>query len=83
MTFVWSGFVQYMNKKGKTEEKRPNREQIQTGNLKSEQRMLKGRLKVAQIHERVELQNILNCIQKRILVISRAENQRKHRKKKR
>ena len=62
---------------------RPNRRQIQKGKLRSEQRMLKRRLKEAPIHERPELQNILNDIQKRILVISRAENQRKHRKKKR
>ena len=45
--------------------------------------MLKRRLKEALSHKRPELQNILNDIQKRILVISRAENQRKHRKKKR
>ena len=45
--------------------------------------MLKNRLKEAPIYMRPELQNILNDIQKRILVISRAENQRKHRKKKR
>ena len=45
--------------------------------------MLKRRLKEAPSNERQELQNILNDIQKRILVISRAENQRKHQKKKR
>ena len=45
--------------------------------------MLKRRLKDAPIHERPEIQNILNDIKKRILVISRAKNQRKHRKKKR
>ena len=45
--------------------------------------MLKRRLKEAPIHERPELQNILKGIQKGILVISRAENQRKYRKKKR
>ena len=39
--------------------------------------MLKSQLKEAPIHERLELQNILNDIQKRILVISRAGNQRK------
>ena len=76
----WLGAV--MDKKDKTEEKWPNRRQIQKGKLRSEQRMLKRRLKEASIHERLELQNILNDIQKRILVISRAENQRKHRKKK-
>ena len=70
-------------KKDKTEEKQPNRGQIQKGKLRSEQRMLKRRLKEAQIHERLELQNILNDIQKCTLVISRAENQKKHRKKKR
>ena len=43
--------------------------------------MLKRRLKKATIHERLELQNILNDIPKKILVISRAENQRKHRKR--
>ena len=36
----------------------------------------------APIHERLDIQNILNNIQKRLLVISRVENQRKHRKKK-
>ena len=72
-----------MDKKDKTEGKRPNRRQIQKGKLRSEQRMLKRRFKEAPIHERQELQNILNDIQKKILVISRAENQRKHRKKKR
>ena len=77
----WFGAV--TDKKDKTEGKRPNRRQIQKGKLRSEQRMLKRRLKEAPIHERPELQNILNDIQKRILVISRAENQRKHRKKKR
>ena len=45
--------------------------------------MLKCQLKEALIHERLELQNILNDIKKRILVISRVENQRKDRKKKR
>ena len=45
--------------------------------------MLKRRLKEAPILERLELQNIVTDIQKRILVISRAKNQRKHRKKKR
>ena len=45
--------------------------------------MLKRRLKETPIHERPELQNILNDIQKRILENSRAENQGKHRKKKR
>ena len=68
-------------KKDKTEEKRPNRRKIQKGKLRSEQRMLKRRLKEAPIHERPELQNILNDILKRILVISRDENQRKNRKK--
>ena len=53
------------------------------GKLRSEQRMLKYWLKEAPIHERSELQNILNDIQERILVISRAKNQRKHWKKKR
>ena len=77
----WFGAV--TNKKDKTEGKRPNRRQIQKGKLRSEQRILKRRLKEAPIHERPELQNILNDIKKRILVISRAENQRKHRKKKR
>ena len=77
----WFGAV--TDKKDKTEGKRPNRRQIQKGKLRSEQRMLKRRLKEAPIHERLELQNILNDIQKRILVISRGENQRKHRKKKR
>ena len=77
----WFGAVTH--KKDKTEEKRSNRRQIQKGKLRSEQRMLKRRLKEAQIHERLELQNILNDIQKRTLVISRAKNQRKHRKKKR
>ena len=76
----WFGEVTH--KKEKNEGKRPNRQQIQKGKLRSEQRMLKCRLKVAPIHERVELQNILNDIQNRILVISRAKNQRKHRKKK-
>ena len=45
--------------------------------------MLKRRLKEVPVHERPELQNILNDIQKRILEISRKENQRNHRKKKR
>ena len=44
---------------------------------------VKRRLKEVPIHERLDLQNILNDIQKRIWVIFRAENQRKHRKKKR
>ena len=70
-------------KKDKTEGKRLNRRQIQKGKLRSEQRMLKCRLKEAPIHGRPELKNILNDIQKRILVIFIAENQRKHRKKKR
>ena len=59
-----------------------NRRQLQKGKLRSEQRMLKCRLKEAPIHEKFELQNILNVIQKRILVICRAENQRSHRKEK-
>ena len=54
-----------------------NRRQIQKGKLRSKQRMLKRQLKEAPIHERLELQNILNYI-KKILVISRSENQRKH-----
>ena len=45
--------------------------------------MLKHRLKEAPIHVGLELQNILNDIQKGNLVIPRAENQRKHREKKR
>ena len=77
----WFGAVTH--KKDKTEGKRPNRRQIQKGKLRSEQRMLKRQLKEAPIHERLELQTILNDIQKRIFVISRTENQRKHRKKKR
>ena len=75
-------FDAVMDKKDKTKRKWPNRQQIQKGKLRSEQRMLKRWLKEAPIHERPELQNILNDIQKRILVISRAENQRKHWKKK-
>ena len=71
-----------MHKKDKTEGKRPNRQLIQKGKLRSGQRMLKRRLKEAPIHERSGLQNILNDTQKKILVISRAENLRKHRKKK-
>ena len=77
----WFGAV--LHKKDKTEGKRPNRRQIQKEKLRSAQRMLKRRLKEVPIHEKPELQNILNDIQKKILVISRAENQRKHRKKKR
>ena len=61
MTFVWNVVT---NKKDKTEGKRPNRRQIQKGKLRSEQRMLKRRLKEAPIHERPELQNILNDIKK-------------------
>ena len=66
------------DKKDKTEGKRPNRStdtesKIKIGTENDE----------VPIHERPELQNILNDIQKRTLVISRAENQRKHRKKKR
>ena len=76
----WFGTV--MHQKDKTKEKWPNRRQIQKGKLRSEQRMLKCQSKEAPIHDRLELQNILNNIQKKILVISRAENQRKHRKKK-
>ena len=52
------------HKKDKTEGKRPNGRQIQKGKLRSEQRMLKRRLKEAPIHGRVELQNILNDIKK-------------------
>ena len=78
---MWFGAV--TDKKDKTEAKRPNRQQIQKRKLRSEQRILKRRLKEVPIHERPELQNILNDIQKRILVFSRAENQGKHRKKKR
>ena len=67
----WFGALMY--KKYKTEGKRPNRRQIQKGKLISEQRMLKRRLKEAPIHERSELQNILNDIKKKkILMISRA-----------
>ena len=77
----WFGAV--MHKKDKTKGKRPNRPQIQKEKLRSEQRMLKHRLKEAPIHERSELQNIQNDIQKKIWVIYRAENQRKHRKEKR
>ena len=50
------------NKKDKTEEIRPNRRKIQKGNLRSEQKMLRHRLKNAPIHENLELQNILNDI---------------------
>ena len=62
-----------MHKKDKTEVK----PKIEKGKLRSEQRMLKRRLKKAPTHERSELQNILYDIQKKILVISTAENQRK------
>ena len=41
-------FRALMNKKDKTEEKRPNRWQIQKGKLRSEQRMLKRRLTTVQ-----------------------------------
>ena len=37
-----------MHKKDKTEEKRPNKRQMQKGKLKSEQRMLKHRLTTVQ-----------------------------------
>ena len=71
------------HKKDKTEEIRPNRRQIPTGKLRSKQKMLRHRLRNAPIHERLELQNILNDIQKRNLLISRTENQRKLWNKKR
>lgn len=57
-------------------------EDIQKGK-KKEQRIVKRRLKETPIHERAGLKNLLKDIKARILVTSRAEDQRKHRQKKR
>ena len=76
----WFGAV--TDKKDKTKGKRPKRQELQKRKLRSEQTMLKCQLKETPSHERPELQNILNDIQKWILVVTRAENWRKHQKKK-
>lgn len=65
------------------DEKRSNRRKIQKGKLRTKQRVVKRRHKEAPIYEKANLKDLLNDIKTMILVISRDENQRKRRKKKR
>lgn len=68
---------------GKNVEKKPNRRQMKKGKLRSEQRLLKRRLKESHLQEKEGILILLNEIKQEILKISRAENQRKKRKKRR
>lgn len=73
---VYLEWLSVANAKGdRKENKRPNTWQIQKGKLIVEKRVVKHRLKEALI------QDLLNDIKKIILVFSRAESQRKHRKR--
>ena len=62
--------------------KQPNRRQEKKGQLRRQQRQLKQQLKDAPDNEKAGLQNLLDDIKQKILVISRAENHRKRRKRK-
>ena len=61
----------------------PNRRQVKKGQLRASQRQLKRQLQVAPDHEKQGLQTLLDDIRQQILVICRAENHRKRRKRKR
>ena len=63
--------------------KQPNRRQVKKGQLRARQRQLKRQLKDAPQQEKIGIQVLLDDIKQEILVLSRAENHRKRRKKKR
>lgn len=79
--FEWLGVA--TSSGDRKEEKWPNRRQIQNGKLTREQRVVKSRLKESPLHKRADLKDLVKEIKENIFVISRAENQRKGRKKKR
>ena len=60
-----------------------NRRQVKKGQLRARQRQLKRQLKEAPDLEKPGLEALLGDIKQQILVLSRAENHRKRRKKKR
>ena len=64
-------------------ERHPNRRQLLKGSLRRRQRDLKRQLETVSEAERPGLQELLTDLKRQILVISRAENQRKRRKRKR
>ena len=61
----------------------PNRRQVRKGQLRMRQRQLKRQLNEAPDYEKPGIQALLDDIKHQILVLSRAENHRKRRKKKR
>ena len=61
----------------------PNRRQLRKGELRRNQRQLKRQYAEATEEERRGLQTLLDDINRQILTLSKAENQRKRRKKKR
>ena len=63
--------------------KQPNQRQVKKGQLRARQRQLKRQLKDAPQQEKIGIQVLLDGIKQKILVLSRAENHRKRRKKKR
>ena len=62
--------------------KQPNRRQVKKGQLRARQRQLKRQLKDPPQQEKIVIQVLLDDIKQEILVLSRAENHRKRRKKK-
>ena len=63
--------------------KQPNRRQVKKGQLRVRQRQLKRQLKDAPQQEKIGIQELLDDIKQNIFVLSRSENHRKRRKKKR
>ena len=63
--------------------KQPNRRQVKKGQLRARQQQLKRQLKDAPQQEKIGIQVLLDDIKQEILVLSRAENHKKLRKKKR
>ena len=70
-------------KERKEVEKKPNRRQVQKGKLRKRERSLKNLLRDAKEIEKPGIRELLDDIHKQILTISRAENLRKRRKRKR